>query len=123
MNEEIKKNVMSDVSTAEKKLESIVFNTLHSKIRGHIFVKMKEQSENEDENILSVSISNNRYNIVYNDDVRLPGDSFEMASQSDSYAEMVGLMIYDNYKKYLDSKFYVQDRPKRVINKYKKTEE
>jgi len=40
-----------------------------------------------------------------------------MVSQSDSYAETLALMVFDNFKKYIDGKFYVQDRPRRYNKK------
>ena len=119
MSEEIKNEVMSDVSTVEKKIESIVFNTLHEKIRGHIYVKMKEKVEETDIDKLFITINNSKYNINYTEELSLPGNTFEMVSQNDDYAKTLALMIFDNYKKYLDSKFYVLDRPRRYPYKKK----
>ena len=116
MSEEVKNNeVMNDVSTVEKKIESIVFNTLKNKIHGHIYIKMEEKANDEEIDALYVNIESNR--IVYTDRLSLPGDTFSMVSQSDSYAETLGLMIFDNFKKYIDSRFYVQDRPKTYYKK------
>ena len=44
-----------------------------------------------------------------------------MVAKSDSYAETLGLMIYDNFKKYLETVFFIQDKPKKYNEKYKST--
>ena len=110
---------MADVSTVEKKIESVVFNTLKGKIKGHIYTKMEEKANPSDIDTLYIKIVSN--NLIYTEQLKLPGDTYAMVSQSDSYAETLALMIFDNFKKYIDSKFYVQDRPKRY-NKFNKRE-
>ena len=121
MSEELKNNetVMGDTSTVQKKIESIVFNTLKGKIKGHIYTKMEEKNKDTDIDTLYIKVVSN--NLVYTEQLKLPGDTFAMVSQSDSYAETLALMIFDNFKKYIDGKFYVQDRPKRYTN-FKKRE-
>ena len=120
MNEENKnteKEVMVDTSTVQKKIETIVFGTLKSKIKGHIYAKMEEKTSDDDVDTLYINITSN--GLIYTEQLSLPGDTFAMVSQSDSYAETLGLMVFDNFKKYIDSKFYVQDRP-RKYNGYTK---
>lgn len=120
MSEEIKNEVtevMNDQSTVEKKIESIVFKTLKDRINGHIYVKMEDKKSDAEVDALYVNIESNRN--YYTNRLSLPGDTFAMVSQSDSYAETLGLMIFDNFKKYIDSKFYVQDRPRKFYNKKK----
>lgn len=122
MSEEIKNNetaVMVDTSTVQKKIETIVFNTLKSKVRGHIYAKMEEKADEKDIDTLYINISSS--GIVYTEQLKLPGDTFAMVSQSDSYAETLGLMVFDNFKKYIEGKFFVQDKPRRY-NGYKKHE-
>lgn len=115
MSEEIKtKEVMNNVSTVEKKIESIVFKTLKDKIKGHIFVKMEEKVENEVDT-LYVKIESN--NIVYTEYLKLPGNTFEMVSTNEDFAGTLGLIIFDNFKKYIDNKFFVQDKPKKFFKK------
>ena len=113
----VTEEVMTDVSTVEKKIESIVFNTLKNKIRGHIYAKMQEKTNDTDMDTLYININSN--NVVYTEQLKLPGDTFAMVSQSESYAETLGLMIFDNFKKFIDAKFFVQDRPKKFYNKKK----
>jgi len=118
MSEELKNNdgaVMKDTSTVQKKIESIVFGTLKDRIRGHIYAKMEEKSDERDNDVLYININSN--NLVYTEELQLPGDTFAMVSQSDSYAETLGLMIFDNFKKYVDSKFFVQNKPRRYNKK------
>ena len=113
--------VMSDTSTIERKIESIVFNTLKSKVKGHIYVKMKEKTEDEIDT-LYINIDSN--SVVYNDQLKLPGDTFDMVSQNSKFAETLAYMIIDNYKKYLDYKFFFQDTPKKYNKntRYRKPE-
>lgn len=117
MNEELKNNeaIMSDTSTVQKKIESVVFSTLKNRIRGHIYAKMEEKADDKDIDTLYININSN--GIIYTEQLKLPGDTFQMVSQSDSYAETLALMIFDNFKKYIDGKFYVQDRPRRYNKK------
>lgn len=117
MSEELKNNeaVMSDTSTVQKKIESVVFSTLKNKIRGHIYAKMEEKTNENDIDTLYININSN--GIIYTEQLKLPGDTFEMVSQSDSYAETLALMVFDNFKKYIDGKFYVQDKPRRYNKK------
>jgi len=121
MNDEVRNetNVMADTSTVQKKIESIVFNTLKSKIKGHIYAKMEEKTSEDAIDTLYVKIESN--GLVYTDRLQLAGDTFEMVSQNDSFAATLGLMIFDNFVKYINGKFYVQDKPMHY-NGYKKRE-
>lgn len=106
--------VMNDVSTVEKKIESIVFKTLKDKIKGRIFVKMEDKAEGEVDT-LYIKVESN--NLVYTEYLQLPGNTFEMVSTNEDFAGTLGLIVFDNFKKYIDNKFYVQDKPKRYFNK------
>jgi len=121
MNDEVRNetNVMADTSTVQRKIESIVFNTLKSKIKGHIYAKMEEKTDEDEIDTLYVKVESN--GLVYTDRLQLPGDTFEMVSQNDSFAETLGLMIFDNFVKYINNKFYIQDKPMRYKN-YQKRE-
>ncbi len=116
---ETKTTVMTDTSTVQKKIETIIFNTLKDRIRGHIYARMEEKENEKDDNTLFINISN--FGVKYTDRLTLPGDTFEMVAKSDSYAETLGLMIYDNFKKYLETVFFIQDKPKKYNEKYKST--
>ena len=120
MNEaiETKAPVMSDTSTVEKKIESIIFNTLKERIRGHIYIKMQEKTDEKEIDTLNISINN--YGVSYTDSLKLPGDTYEMVSKSDSYAQTLALMIFDNYKKYIDTRFFIEDRQDTRFRRYNK---
>ena len=114
MSEEIKNEVtevMNDQSTVEKKIESIVFKTLKDRINGHIYVKMEDKKSDAEVDALYVNIESNRN--YYTNRLSLPGDTFAMVSQSDSYAETLGLMIFDDFKKYIEGLFFTNGKPKK----------
>ena len=116
MSDTIKKEVMKDTSTTEKKIESIIFNTLKDRIRGHIYARMEEKTDEKADDTLFINISN--CGVVYTDRVVLPKTIFEMADKDDAYIQTLGLMIFDNFKKYIETVFFIQERPKRY-NEYK----
>ena len=101
------KTVMTDVSTIEKKIESIVFNVLKNKIRAHIYVKMEDKTNETDINTLHINITS--YGVVYDEELKLPDNVFEMISQNEGYGRTLGLMVLDNFKKYIDTIFFIQD--------------
>lgn len=117
MSDTIKKEVMKDTSTTEKKIESIIFNTLKDRIRGHIYARMEEKTDEKADDTLFINISN--CGVVYTDRVVLPKTIFEMADKDDAYIQTLGLMIFDNFKKYIETVFFIQERPKRY-NEYRK---
>lgn len=101
------KTVMSDVSTIEKKIESIIFNVLKNKIRAHIYVKMEDKTSETAINTLHINITS--YGVVYDEELKLPDNVFEMISQNEGYGRTLGLMVLDNFKKYIDTIFFIQD--------------
>ena len=111
-----KKEVMNDTSTVEKKIESIVFNTLKDRIRGHIYARMEEKTDEKAPNTLFINISN--CGVVYTDRVILPDSIFDMANTDPAYIQTLAMMIHDNFKKYIETVFFIQERPKRY-NEYK----
>lgn len=115
MNDKKKNEVMTDESTVEKKIESIVFDALKHKIRGRIYVKMKEKTGNDVNDALFIKILSN--NIVYTEELWLPGETLNMVSQNEDFAKTLAGIVYDNFKKYIEGKFFVQDRPRRYNDK------
>ena len=115
MNDKTKTVAMTDESTIEKKIENIVFDTLKHKIRGRIYVKMKEKVDKNDNDKLFIKVLSN--NIVYTEELQLMGETLTMVSQNEEFAKTLANIIFDNFKKYIESKFFVQDRPKRYSDK------
>ena len=122
MSEEIKNQEVNadDFVGAEidvpKKIQDIVHSTLKSKIKGRIYAKVKEKEENEENNVLYVSISSNGIN--FTKDLILAGETYDMVAQSDDYAVTLALMIFDEFKKYVEYRVFIKEK-KEASNKKK----
>lgn len=122
MSEEIKNQEVNadDFVGAEidvsKKIQDIVHSTLKSKIKGRIYAKVKEKEENEENNVLYVSISSNGIN--FTKDLILAGETYDMVAQSDDYAVTLALMIFDEFKKYVEYRVFIKEK-KETPNKKK----
>lgn len=122
MSEEIKNQEVNadDFVGAEidvpKKIQDIVHSTLKSKIKGRIYAKVKEKEENEENNVLYVSISSNGIN--FTKDLILAGETYDMVAQSDDYAVTLALMIFDEFKKYVEYRVFIKEK-KEAPNKKK----
>ena len=109
---------MNEVPT-NRQIEETARKYLKDRIKGSIFVKMKEKNNEEEIDTLYININSN--GIVYTDELKLPGETFEMINQNLAFVETLASMVFDSFKKYIDSRFYVQDKPKtyRKINNNK----
>ena len=81
-----------------------------------IYAKVKEKEENEENNVLYVSISSNGIN--FTKDLILAGETYDMVAQSDDYAVTLALMIFDEFKKYVEYRVFIKEK-KEAPNKKK----
>jgi len=88
--------VMNDVSTVEKKIESIVFKILKDKIKGRIFVKMEDKAEGEVDT-LYIKIESN--NLIYTEYLQLPGNTFNpRVLAKSSFVDTISKVLPGNCK-------------------------
>jgi len=119
MNDEVTKNEenVTDEIDVKGLIQKIIHTTLKNKVKGHIFVKVEEKENEKDDDTMFVNITNN--GVSYTDRITLVGDTYRMVSENESYATTLGLMILDNYKKFIEMKFFIKEKPVKNFKKFK----
>lgn len=119
MNDEVMNNENVTVTANEENekymIQKVIHTTLKNKVKGHIFVKVEEKEDEKADDTLFVNINNN--GISYTDRLTLVGDTYRMISESESYATTLALMILDNYKKFIELKFFIKEKPVKAFKK------
>lgn len=117
MNDEVmnNENVTANEGNEKYVIQKVIHTTLKNKVKGHIFVKVEEKEDEKADDTLFVNINNN--GISYTDRLTLVGDTYQMISESESYATTLALMILDNYKKFIELKFFIKEKPVKIFKK------
>lgn len=100
------------------KVQGIIFKTLKNSIKGHIYVTIEEK--NEDNGCDSVFTNIKSFGINYTYRLALMGKTYEMIAENDDYAATLAGMIIDNFKEFLNTRFFIAEKPvykKNRVNK------
>lgn len=100
------------------KVQGIIFKTLKNSIKGHIYVTVEEKNEDNDYDSVFTNIKSFGINYTYR--LALMGKTYEMIAENDDYAVTLAGMIIDNFKDFLNTRFFVTEKPvykKNRVNK------
>lgn len=100
------------------KVQGIIFKTLKNSIKGHIYVTVEEKNEDNDYDSVFTNIKSFGINYTYR--LALKGKTYEMIAENDDYAVTLAGMIIDNFKEFLNTRFFITEKPvykKNRVNK------
>jgi len=91
-------------------LQSSIRTQLRSMIKGRIFVKLEEKTNDEKSDFLYVSISNS--GVHYDTRLTIDEGVYKLIKENQAYVKTLANLVFDGYKKYVDTKFFVFDKTK-----------
>ena len=107
--------VTENTEDIKRKVQNIIFKTLKDNVNGHVYVNVEEKTD--DVQVDSVFVNIGAFGIKYDYRMSLQGKTYEMVKESDDYAATLGLMILDNYKEFINKKFFEVNRKHYKHNK------
>jgi hypothetical protein len=88
-------------------VQQAVYEELKSIIKGNIFVKVEERTDNKTVDNIYISINN--FGIHWNDRIRLYDGTAKVMVENRDYVKTIVVQEYENYRKYVSKKFFVYE--------------